>query len=160
MSGFYRRLSNVLRRAPLLIRIPYYVYRFFQPKYTIGVVGVVLNEHKQVLIVEHLFHPEMPWGLPGGWIGHNENPAYTVERELYEELELKVNVQGVIHVQRTDYQHIDIAYRCEPLSSVGKLSYELLDFRWVTPGVDQAIPPLHKFHRDAIMLAVQAKNGC
>ena len=41
----------------------------------------------QVLLVEHVFHPYAPWGLPGGWIDRNESPSQTaVIRELQEEL--------------------------------------------------------------------------
>jgi 8-oxo-dGTP pyrophosphatase MutT (NUDIX family) len=101
----------------------------------------------EVLLVEHVFHPVHPWGLPGGWVDHNENPAQTVQRELREELELDVQVGPLLHFEVTFGSHLDFAYRCETTDEVGQLSGELLSFRWVAP---DNLPPMHDFHYHAI----------
>ncbi len=151
MTNVTRQFAGFLRRYPSILRLPYIIYRRFQPRYTIGVVGVIINDKKQVLLVEHVFHPEHPWGLPGGWIGRNEEPADAVARELKEELELDVKAKRVIYVKKPSNSHIDMAFFCEASNSVGKISNELLDYKWVDS--DQ-LPPLRIFHTTAIQLAL------
>jgi len=150
-----QRLATITRHNPKLLVIPYYIYRFIQPKYSIGVIGVVFNEEHDVLLVEHVFHPSIPWGLPGGWIGNNEDPAATIKRELVEELSLHVEIKHVLLTRRTQFNHLDMAYLCQAQGNVGQLSYELLDYRWCA--IDN-LPQLHQFHHDAIMTAYQLLN--
>lgn len=142
-----RHLATLIRRIPKLMLIPYYTYRFFQPKYSVGVVGVIMNENHEILIVEHVFHPRLPWGLPGGWINFNEDPAEAVSREIREELSLHVEVKQLLLVTRTQFNHLDMAYLCLPDGKIGKISYELLDYRWCKRA---DLPRLHKFHAQAV----------
>lgn len=143
----WHRVAQFFRRYPRIMRVLYYVYRHFQPKYSVGVIGVVMNPANEVLLVEHVFHPYHPIGLPGGWINANEDPALAVKRELKEELDLDVEVTDVILTQRTQTNHLDVAFLCQPLSPIGNLSFELLGYKWYT--LDQ-LPKLHSFHYDAI----------
>lgn len=151
MASHRHRLASVIRRIPTLMLIPYYTYRFFQPKYSVGVVGVVLNSESKVLLVEHVFHPRLPWGLPGGWINFNEDPAQAVEREISEELALQVDVKRLLIMRRTQFNHLDIAYLCIPNTEVGLLSYELLGYGWFA---FEELPRLHPFHYQAIQSAL------
>jgi 8-oxo-dGTP diphosphatase len=146
-----QQLASLIRRVPTLMLIPYYTYRFFQPKYSIGVIGVVINSESKVLLVEHVFHPRLPWGLPGGWINFNEDPAKAVERELSEELQLTVDANHLLLLERTQFNHLDMAYLCEAKSEIGTLSYELLGYRWYS---FEELPRLHPFHYLAIKRAM------
>lgn len=147
---FRQQFANTIRRIPLLMRIPYFMYRLIQPKYSIGVVGVVINPAQEVLLVEHVFHPHLPWGLPGGWIGFNEDPMKTVAREIEEELGLPVLVEALLLTERTQYQHLDFAYLCAPNGEVVSLSYELLGYGWYKR---HNLPCLAPFHYRAIEAA-------
>lgn len=152
----FRRLAHFLRRLPWLLIIPYWVFRFFRHKYSLGAVGIIFNAQGQILLVEHVFHPKTPWGLPGGWTDRNENPAMTVKRELREELELDVTIGAVILVDVPFSNHIDIAYLCHADDfSVGKLSFELLSYGWFYP---HELPKMMKFHYQAIQEAVQLRG--
>jgi 8-oxo-dGTP pyrophosphatase MutT (NUDIX family) len=131
------------------------IWRLRQAKFSAGVVGVVFNASGEVLLVEHVFHPYTPWGLPGGWVDNREDPARTLEREMLEELQLSVEVGPVLLV-KVDYgNHIDLAYVCRPMSPIGKLSHELLDYRWVSIN---ALPNLHSFHHRAITRALDLQS--
>lgn len=147
---FRQGLAHIIRRNPLLMRIAYTAYRFIQPKYSVGVIGVVINDAHEVLLVEHVFHPKLPWGLPGGWIGFNEDPKNTIQRELHEELGLIVEVETLLLANQTEYHHLDFAYLCKPKGEITSLSYELLGFSWVNC---QDLPTLHSFHYRAIQSA-------
>jgi len=150
-DSWKRRLALALRKTPLLIPLGYKLWRVFQPRYTAGAVGVLFNQKGEVLLVEHAFHPETPWGLPGGWVGRNENPAETVRRELHEELALHVEIQDVLLVDLPFDNHLDVAYLCHSEGEVGALSYELLDYAWFPP--DQ-MPYILKFHYLAVQKAL------
>ncbi len=152
-----RQLAAVIRRFPSIIRIPYWFFRRLQTRYTIGVVGVILDQRGGVLVVEHVLHPDIPWGLPGGWIGADEDPAAAVARELKEELQLAVKVIRVLHIRKSFPNHIDMSFLCETQSAVGKLSCELLDHSWLAP---DDLPDLHCFHRESIDIALNCgRNG-
>ena len=145
-----RQIAALVRRFPFLMRLPYLVYSRARPRYTLGVAAVVFNDRGETLLVEHVYHPRFPWGLPGGWVDADEDPAAAVLRELREELSLNARVCRVVHVARTAPNHIDIACMCAAESDIGKLSHELLAYRWVS--VD-ALPLLKPFHARAIEFA-------
>ncbi len=145
-----RQIATLLRRFPFILRLPYLVFSRVQARYTVGVAAVVFDERGRVLLVEHAYHPRYPWGLPGGWIDRDEDPADGVLRELKEELQLEARVISVAHVCKTASQHIDIAFRCQARGPVGSLNHELLEYEWVE---EEQLPTLKRFHRQAIEAA-------
>ena len=147
---FQQGLARFLPRIPGLILISFPIYRFFRPKYSMGVVGVLFNDAGEVLLVEHVFHPRIPWGLPGGWVDNNEDPQHAVLRELREELSIQATPLTIIVAEKTIYNHLDLAYLCQTQDAVGQLSYELLTYRWFPL---HQLPPLLRFHYDAIQRA-------
>jgi ADP-ribose pyrophosphatase YjhB (NUDIX family) len=132
------------------------LWRLRQPKFSAGVVGVVMNARREILLVEHVFHPYAPWGLPGGWIDRHEDPKETLTRELYEELELKVKMGPLLlsEIAHDFGDHIDFAYACEPLTEVGRLSSELLGCRW---SPFEELPQISRFHYRAIQQALHIR---
>jgi 8-oxo-dGTP pyrophosphatase MutT (NUDIX family) len=142
-----QRVAVILRRYPWVIAAVRHVWRLTRPRYSMGAVGVVFNDAGEVLLVEHVFHPYNPWGLPGGWIDHDEDPQEAVRRELREELGLDVEVGVVLAVRRVLRHHIDVAFLCHPVGSIGTPSYELLGYRWTPPA---QLPSLYTFHQEAI----------
>jgi ADP-ribose pyrophosphatase YjhB (NUDIX family) len=146
-----RRIAQTIRRYPMLLGFPFRLWRFFQARYTLGVVGVIFNDQNKVLLVEHVFH-RLPWGLPGGWVDRNENPSDAVRRELREELQLQIEPIALVATQLTFSNHLDFAYLCKAQNDVGSLSDELLDFQWYDP---HKLPHLYDFHHHAIASAHQ-----
>ncbi|MEM9952022.1 MAG: NUDIX hydrolase [Chloroflexota bacterium] len=147
-----RQLAQLIRHNPFLMRLAYYTYRVFQPKYSVGAAGVVINDAQHVLLVEHVFHPKFPWGLPGGWTDANEAPEKTVVRELREELGLSVEIERLLIAGKTKFRHIDFIYLCIAKDDVSALSYELLGYQWLDY---TALPEINPFHRAAIDVAFE-----
>lgn len=145
-----RHLATVLRNVPWVVDWARWFWRLRQPKFTAGAVAVVFNSQGQVLLVEHVFHPYMPWGLPGGWVGRREDPAETVRRELQEELGLTIEVGPILLIELGYGNHLDMAYLGRTEDSVSNLSRELLAYRWCDVA---QLPILHSFHYRAITLA-------
>ncbi len=142
------------------------VFRLWQPWVTVGVIGALLNADGKVLIVEHVYHPTHPWGLPGGWMQRGEEPERTIQREMLEETGLHIQVIKPLLIARTQYlpAHLDMAYLCrlpEKLSASADgsndsihLSSELLAYQWIDPS-DTDGPPMANFHRRVLREALK-----
>ncbi len=145
------RIAAAIKRFPFVLTVLHTLVRLTRPRFTAGVTGVLFNSLGEVLIVEHVYHAYPQWGLPGGYVDRGEEPHEAIAREMREELTLPVDVGRVLLVERAARAHVDIAYLCHSNASVGALSAELLDYRWVIP--DQ-LPALRRFHRKAISEAL------
>jgi 8-oxo-dGTP diphosphatase len=126
----------------------------------VGALGVVFNPEGRVLIVEHAFRTDFPWGLPGGWVNPGEEPSAAVRRELREELRLDVAVGelvecAVVGRERTSTHpvHLGLAYACELTSGAENLSIEALAVEWIDPST--LTMPLSPFQQRAIAKAVR-----
>ncbi len=156
-TGWRHRLARLLRRFPWTGRGLQWAVRLIQPKLSVGVVGVVLDAAgERVLLVEHLFHADQPWGLPGGWLERGEEPRQTVERELREETGLRVRAERPLLVRRGHGhpRHLDIVYLCalDGADQTVRLNGELLSYRWA--GRDD-LPPLADFQAASITAALE-----
>lgn len=149
-------LASLLRRFPWTVALARMMWRLSQPKFTAGAVGVIFDDEGRVLLVEHVFHPYSPWGLPGGWVDRREDPRDTVKRELREELGAVIQVGPVLAVELGFGNHLDLAYLCSLHSDVQRMSRELLGYAW--RHVDD-LPTLQSFHLHAITRALDVTRG-
>jgi ADP-ribose pyrophosphatase YjhB (NUDIX family) len=123
-------------------------------------VGAVFNDAGQVLLVEHVFRTDFPWGLPGGWIELGENPTDAVQREIEEELHLQVQVKQLLFCEpvglapkSTHPPHLGLAFYCCLTAGECVLTPEILSFEWVDPRrIRQVLSP---FQRKAVLMAQQ-----
>lgn len=123
--------------------------RLVVPRYRTGVVLVVLDEADRVLLLNHVFHPYEPWGLPGGWLNRNESPAEGVLRELKEETGLTAVLQTIILADKKPGQaQLDIAYLARLQGGTLQLSSEIIEAGWFP--CDDLPGPMQSFHRAAI----------
>ena len=142
-----------LVRLPLVNRLMLLGIRLVTPRQRIGVSLVALDEEKRVLLLRHVFHPHVPWGLPGGWLGRNEDPAQGVLRELKEETGLTAELGPVIQVSHDpDPPHITIAYLAFLKPGPMILSPEIIEADWFPL---EQLPPLFPFMVTAIETAVR-----
>lgn len=144
-----QRIAYFLRRVPLSQRVLRMAVRFFTARFTVGVIGIVLNERDEVLLVEHVYHTYFPWGLPGGWLDRREAPVDGLAREVREETGLAVDVLEPVLVDRPERRsrHLDMAFVCRARPGVVTLSSELLDYKWLPV---EEMPELVLFHQDAL----------
>lgn len=104
-------------------------------------------------MLRHVFHPYIPWGLPGGWLGRNEDPAAGVLRELKEETGLTAVLGPVVHVAHdSNPPHVAIAFSGRVQSGSFRLSPEIMEAAWFP--IDALPTSLLPFMRDAINAAV------
>ncbi len=159
-------VANFLRSFPPFRWVLALAVRLFVPRHRVGAVGVVFNDVGQVLLVEHVFRPYYPWGLPGGWVEYGENPAEAVQREIKEELGLKVEVKQLLFCRPQGYgpqkgvpRGLTLAFYCRPVDGWPRSdlkpasAYEVLSTQWNDPvAIKRSLAPLDQL---AINLAAQ-----
>ena len=159
-----RQIANWLQRFGLLrwgLRLGVHL---FMPRQHVGAVGVLFNQTGQVLLVEHVFRPLFPWGLPGGWVGRGEDPAQAVEREFKEELGLDITVRTLLLCEPQGGRSgvprgLGLAYYCRLVDgeftadqpAQAYTTYEVLSVEWLDP--DQVPWNLTAIDCQAIALA-------
>jgi 8-oxo-dGTP diphosphatase len=135
-----RRLSKALQEWGLLragLRVAAWIKAPAQP---VGAVGAVFDDTGRVLLVEHVFRTDFPWGLPGGWIERGEDPRETVRREVEEELGLEIEVGALLASEQigltdrsTHPPHLGLAYCCRLIGGTCRLTREVVSIEWANP---------------------------
>lgn len=164
-----QRLAYWLQRFPPLRWGLALGVRLLVPQHLVGAVGVVFNDAGEILLIEHVFRPYFPWGLPGGWIERGEDPADAVRREIEEEVRLQVEVKELLFCKAQGTRPNDgvplglgLAYYCRLADNVSKPErlaqadhgYEVLSTRWIEPARIEW--KLARLEEEAIALAQQA----
>lgn len=165
-TNYKKRLADWLQQVALLRWAFSVAVRIFAPTNYVGVMAAVFNDKGQVLMVKHVFRPDYPWGLPGGWVERGENPVLAIRRELGEELNLPVEVKKILFCEPQGVNKssstplgLGIAYYCRtttdclPNINQAQSAYEVLLAEWIDP---QAIKwTLAQLHQKAIDLGQQ-----
>ncbi len=122
------------------------------PKQRVGVAVIALDDTDRILMLRHIFHPHVPWGLPGGWLNRNEHPEEGALRELKEETGLEAKIKSPILISQTKSpSSINIVYRVNLMSEKKmKLSSEIMEANWFA--IDELPTPLTKTVSRAIAL--------
>jgi len=134
---------------PLLLRIwrdvpfPGWMRRVFlrviNPSFMVGAMALIRDDEGRVLVLEHTYRRDVPWGLPGGWLKLAETPEVGVAREVFEETGLRVSVDALLAAEFWGDEQLDLVYRCTVVSGSFRASDEVADYRWVAP---DALPRL------------------
>ncbi|MCB0166468.1 MAG: NUDIX hydrolase [Anaerolineae bacterium] len=154
LSGVFN-LMNIKKTLSILLQqvIPLrwsfsLAVKLLAPRNQVGVMAVVFNDLGQVLLVEHVFRPQHPWGLPGGWVERGENPTASIQRELKEELNLTVEVKKLLFCEPQGGEALSstplglvIVFYCRPTlypqqphpDETPHSAYEILSYEWVSP---------------------------
>jgi 8-oxo-dGTP diphosphatase len=82
-------------------RLKLALVRMREDEFLIGLTGVILNDKKEVLLVNHTYRDGDRWSLPGGYIKGKEHPREGLAREIEEETGLIVSVDRELKI-RTD----------------------------------------------------------
>lgn len=144
-------------RWPVMQRLMMVGIRSLVPRHRIGIAVVALDEDDRILMLEHVFHPYVPWGLPGGWLDRGESPRSGAVRELREETGLSAHVGTILNVSRQqDPESVNMAFLATDVRGTIKLSKEIIDAQWFP--ADALPAPILPFTRQAIQTAITLRS--
>ena len=100
------------------------------------VTGVIRDENGKILITQRNLKKAQGglWEFPGGKIEPNETRENAIVREIKEELDIDIQVEGYLSEKVFNYPEKDInliALECKKINGDVKL-LEHEDYRWVT----------------------------
>lgn len=77
-------------------KFKWHILWLFHDKFIIGTSAVILNNEKQVLLLQHRFWKKDSWGLPSGYAEKREKLEDAIQREIFEETGLKVEINNFL----------------------------------------------------------------
>ena len=108
--------------------------RVLNPSFMVGAMALIQDEQGRILVLEHTYRREVPWGLPGGWLKHAESPESGLAREVFEETSLRIRVEALLAADFWDATQFDLLYRCTVVSGTYRPSDETGLHRWARIG--------------------------
>ena len=104
-------LLKIWRELPLTYSLRFKIQRLFTQKFLVGVAGVIFNQEGQVLLLNHAYRKEYPWGLPSGWLEAGEQPGNALIREIKEETGLNARILQPLLVEADNiWPRLDVLY--------------------------------------------------
>lgn len=122
-----KAVRTIWRLLPGPVRLR--LIRTTQPKFTVSVAAVIIDDDRRILLLNHVLRPAASWGLPGGFIDRSEQPEDAVRREIEEETGLGMKAVSMIRV-RTVNRHIEILFRARPEGTAEVRSREIMEVGW------------------------------
>ena len=140
---------------PLMQPLVGLLARMLAPRHRIAVFVVVLDHESRILLLRHVLHPVLPWGLPGGWLCRNESPREGALRELREETGLELDPGPVVYIShQPEPWHVTIVFLAHAADDPPSLGAEIVESQWFAPGeLPEGTPP---FVGEAVSAAVLA----
>jgi len=131
----------------------------------IRVAGVIISEDK-VLLIAHKKNGDVYWLLPGGGVDYGESLTEALERELYEELNIKIDVKDIAIVSDSidpsgERHVVNICFNCIYKSGEVKLGDDerLHDFCYF-PKDEIANLTIHPPINDSIIEILEKDDNC
>jgi ADP-ribose pyrophosphatase YjhB (NUDIX family) len=128
IGKFWKILPRSVRRLTV---------RLSQTNFTVSVAAVVVNERREVLLLNHVLRPKSGWGFPGGFLGANEAATDAIKREVKEETGIDLADLNFVRVLVRG-NHVEVVFAARPVGEPQVLSSEIYGLGWF--GVEN-LPP-------------------
>lgn len=105
------------------------IVRLTQVTFTVSVAAIVVNEKREVLLLNHVLRPRSGWGFPGGFLNENEPPTDAIKREVSEETGLRLDH---LKLKRTLVRgrHLEVIFSAQPIGEARVLTSEIYELGW------------------------------
>jgi ADP-ribose pyrophosphatase YjhB (NUDIX family) len=125
-------LEAIWLRAPRRLRR--LTVRFSHARFVASAGAIITDEEGRVLLLKHRFRPGSGWGIPGGLIEADEQPAEALQRELREEVALELRNLQLFSIRTLRGQkQLEIIFRCHAQGDAGRLNFEIKKAGWFSP---------------------------
>lgn len=142
---------------PPIQRLMHWAIRLFVPRHRAGVILICIDDQQRILLLRHVFHPNAPWGPPGGWLGRDESPGECALRELEEETGLGAELGPVVQISyESPPNQLAVAFLGKLRPGPMRLSSEIIEAKWFR--TDALPQPQYPFVKRAIVAAVDKYN--
>ena len=122
-------LATIWRTLPE--RVQWRVLWLLNPKFTVGVSGVLLDDGGRVLLLKHTFRRRYPWGLLSGWVKGGEALEDALRREAMEETGLSISIERLVTVRKDKLSlFLEAVYVCRVSGGTFRPSNEISEIRW------------------------------
>ena len=109
----------------------WFVLNFFNKHFMCSVIGIVQNENKKILLLNHKYRPD-PIAYPAGWLRKGEDPLTAIAREIKEETNFIVEPIRILSVGSSKKNsHLEFVVEAKYVGGEFRASNEIKDFSWV-----------------------------
>jgi 8-oxo-dGTP diphosphatase len=153
-------MTDILVRIWRLMRGPWQWYALWliNHKFIVGVSGVVFDEQKRILLLRHRYWKPGSWGLPGGYVEHQEKLEEALCRELREETGYQMQVHALLRLVSGYKLRLEASFVGTLIGGDLHLDRkEVIEARFFA--VDELPKGLLPSHRDLIALALSEQKG-
>ncbi len=113
-----------------------------------GATAFIQDAEGRILLFEHTYRPQHPWGLPGGWIKRGEKVEDALAREMREESGFEIVVDGLLRADlHPATRTIDLLYACRVAGGAFRRSAEVSGYAYIA---FDDLPPLVPNQREQI----------
>jgi 8-oxo-dGTP pyrophosphatase MutT (NUDIX family) len=152
-DGGLRLLLWLWRVLPLPRPVRRAYLAWTHPRFLIGVVALIRDDAGRILMLEHTYRREYPWGLPGGYLQAREDPAQGLAREVQEETGLVVQIDRLLSAGLYASDQLDLLFAATVLSGAPHASPEVRAWRYVSQAeLGQILPNQLELLRRANLL--------
>ncbi len=126
-------LLRIWRDVPFPGWLRHLFLRILNPSFMVGAMALIQDDQGRILVLEHTYRRQVPWGLPGGWLKRAESPEAGLAREVLEETGLRVRVEELLTAAFWGDTQLDLLFHCTIESGTYLPSDETGLHRWVPP---------------------------
>ena len=124
---FRELIGKVWKMLPRAARTR--LVRTTQTTFTASVTAIIINEKREVLLLDHVLRPKSGWGFPGGFLDAGEQAHEAVRREVREETGIELEDVKFCRVLIRG-RHIEVVFTARPLGDLQVLSAEIYKLGW------------------------------
>ena len=136
-----------------------WLVRSTQSSFTVSAAAIILNQKKEILLLNHVLRPFSGWGIPGGFIENGEQADAAIRREIREEVGIEISKLRLYTI-RTIGSHLEILFFGRPNGEPRVHSAEIMELRWYS--LEELPEEVAKTHGKHINEAINSDNkaGC
>ena len=120
IGKFWKILPRSVRR---------FTVRLSQTNFTVSVAAIVVNDKREVLLLNHVLRPHSGWGFPGGFLDAGESAPDAIRREINEETGIGLDDVRLYRVLVRG-NHVEINFSARPVGEPQVLSSEIYELGW------------------------------